>query len=133
MKPVFADTFSFLALINARDDAHETAVRFSRDSRMRLVTTAWIMTEIADGLAARPGRRLFADLLDAIRTDPKCRLVGFSRSAFDDAVRLYLDRPDKRWSLTDCTSFVVMKRLRLREALTGDRHFAEAGFRPLLA
>ena len=35
---------------------------------------------------------------------------------------------DKDFSFTDCSSFVVMKQLRIREALTNDRHFIQAGF-----
>lgn len=31
-----------------------------------------------------------------------------------------------------CTCFVMMRKLRLRDALTADHHFAEAGFRGLL-
>jgi len=39
---------------------------------------------------------------------------------------------DKDYSFTDCTSFVVMKELRLKDALTTDRHFRQAGFHILL-
>lgn len=46
---------------------------------------------------------------------------------------LYRARPDKEWSLTDCTSFVVMNECGLTDALTGDRHFEQAGFKALLA
>jgi predicted nucleic acid-binding protein len=35
--------------------------------------------------------------------------------------------------MTDCISFVVMQDEQLTEALTGDRHFEQAGFKPLLA
>ena len=35
---------------------------------------------------------------------------------------------DKSYSFTDCTSFVVMRELGIREALTTDRHFVQAGF-----
>jgi predicted nucleic acid-binding protein len=35
---------------------------------------------------------------------------------------------DKEYSFTDCTSFVVMKELRLTKALTTDRHFRQMGF-----
>ncbi len=35
---------------------------------------------------------------------------------------------DKRFSFTDCTSFVVMRDLGLRQALTSDEHFVQAGF-----
>ena len=45
---------------------------------------------------------------------------------------LYSRRPDKEWSLTDCISFVVMSDEGLTEALTGDHHFEQAGFTPLL-
>jgi predicted nucleic acid-binding protein len=39
--------------------------------------------------------------------------------------------PDKSFSFTDCTSFVIMRELRLRRALTTDRHFKQAGFQIL--
>jgi uncharacterized protein len=42
------------------------------------------------------------------------------------------ERPDKDWPLTDCISFVVMEDEGIREALTGDRHFEQAGFTALL-
>ena len=47
-------------------------------------------------------------------------------------VALYAERPDKDWSLTDCISFVVMRTMDITEALTGDRHFEQAGFTALL-
>jgi predicted nucleic acid-binding protein len=46
--------------------------------------------------------------------------------------RLFAKRPDKAWSLTDCISFVVMRDQDIAEALTGDRHFEQAGFVALL-
>jgi predicted nucleic acid-binding protein len=40
----------------------------------------------------------------------------------------YLERhADKTYSLTDCISFVLMTRLGISEALTFDKHFAQAG------
>ena len=44
----------------------------------------------------------------------------------------YERRRDKTWGLTDCISFVVMREQGLRDALTADSHFRQAGFRPLL-
>jgi hypothetical protein len=51
----------------------------------------------------------------------------------DRGLALCADRPDKGWSLTDCISFVVMQDASLAEALTGGRHFAQAGFRAIFA
>lgn len=44
-----------------------------------------------------------------------------------------MDTSGRYGSFTDCASFVVMRRLRLREALTKDANFRGADFRPLLA
>lgn len=35
---------------------------------------------------------------------------------------------DQTFSFTDCTSFAVMRALRLTEAFTGDQHFRTMGF-----
>jgi len=43
-------------------------------------------------------------------------------------MELMANRPDKNWSLTDCITFVIMREAGLQEALTGDRHFEQAGF-----
>jgi predicted nucleic acid-binding protein len=45
---------------------------------------------------------------------------------------ILLSRPDKEWPLTDCISFVVMRRYDIVDALTADHHFEQAGFNLLL-
>jgi len=47
---------------------------------------------------------------------------------FEAAWSLFLDRADKRWSFTDCTSFVLMENLGIRKAVTFDGNFRQAGF-----
>lgn len=53
-------------------------------------------------------------------------------TSFLDALNLYVRRPDQAWSFTDCTSFRLMKARKIRDALTTDHHFEQAGFRALL-
>ena len=45
---------------------------------------------------------------------------------------LFEQRSDKEWSLTECLSFVVMGDEGIAEALTGDKHFEQAGYMALL-
>ena len=59
-------------------------------------------------------------------------IVPLSSELLDAGLRLIANRPDKDWSLTDCISFVVMTRYEIQEALTGDQHFEQAGFKALL-
>jgi predicted nucleic acid-binding protein len=132
MRVVFADTFYYFALLSSRDSAHARAVEFTRDYDGRMVTTGWVLGELADGLAPGRNRKLFVDFLAALRSDPQVTIVPPDSSLFEEGLALYAARPDKDWSLTDCISFCVMKREGIDEALTGDHHFEQAGFRILL-
>lgn len=59
-------------------------------------------------------------------------VVSVDTPLFRRALRLYEDRPDKGWGLTDCISFVVMEEQGLRAAMTTDDHFRQAGFQVLM-
>ena len=133
MKQVFADTFYYLAILNTSDRAHERAVGLSVSLGASSVTTAWVLTELGDGMASVGRRGAFLRLVDNLKNNPFCLIVPASQPLFDQGLALYADRADKEWSLTDCISFVVMREHGLAEALTGDRHFEQAGFRALLA
>ena len=132
MKILFADSFFYFALLNSADLAHEQAEAFLENFDGKLVTTAWVLTELADGMAGPADRQTFIHLHQALSTDPDVTIVPPEPAIFAEGLALYADRPDKEWSLTDCISFVVMQRHGLTEALTGDHHFAQAGFQALL-
>lgn len=131
MTPLFADTFYFIALLSPDDAAHERAVEYSRLID-RSVTTEWVLIELADGLADTRNRHLFAETRSALLDDPPAEVVPFDTALYDRAIALYIQMADKEWSLTDCVSFLVMRDRGLREALTADRHFEQAGFVALL-
>lgn len=132
MKGCFADTFYYLALLNSRDAQHEAARRLTADLGAKVTTSDWILTELADALAGSRKRASFADLVRDLRSDPDIEVVPCTRSTLDRAIDLYHARSDKAWSLTDCTSFVIMQDRGLIDALTGDHHFEQAGFHALL-
>lgn len=130
---VFADTFYYLALVNPADSAHSRSVAFSRQADVQIVTTAWVVQELADALAPARTRSVFGRVLTAIRADSRTVLLAPDSTTWQTGLQRYAERPDKDWSLTDCISFLVMERRGLREALTGDHHFRQAGFVALLA
>jgi predicted nucleic acid-binding protein len=131
VKPCFADTFFFLALLTRDSAGHHQAVELNRADRP--ITTTWfVLLELADHLCDNRNRHLFPKVLDAVSGDRRFEIVPADTDILEAAVKLYRDRPDKDWSLTDCTSFETMKARHITEALTGDRHFEQAGFLPLL-
>ena len=132
MNRVFADSYYFIALLNERDAAHHRAVGFSRNFRGGVITTRWILAEVADALCRKGMREGAARFLAVVHTLPSIQVLADSDALFDEGLELYCRRPDKEWSLTDCISFRVMSDMGLAEALTGDRHFEQAGFIALL-
>lgn len=128
----FADTFYFLALLNADDAAHSAAHRRAAELGARLVTTDWVIIEVADALSAPALKRGFLALWRHVRDHPAIEVIPADRAHLLRGLDLYARRLDKAWSLTDCISFVVMTERGLTDALTGDHHFEQAGFRALL-
>ncbi len=129
---IFADTAYFLALINSRDYLHRQALAFSRDSEMRLLTTTWIIIELGNAVSGLPLRPRFVELALSVVSNPAVTVLPADEDGFQRGFELYQQRPDRKWSLTDCISFLVMQEHGITEALTADHHFTQAGFQVLL-
>ncbi len=132
MTTLFADTSFFVAYLSKRDEAHTWAVEYMTQSPDQILTSEWVLAELGNFLAQGPGRRLFGRLVRALYDDSRFEIAGADNVPFLEAFQLYVRRTDKGWSFTDCTSFQLMKARRIADALTTDKHFAEAGFRILL-
>ena len=130
---VFADTHFYVALLGSRDSAHGAAARWQASPEVReVVTTSWVLVELADCMRLPHEREVTVRFIAALRQAPRTVVVPVSEAALWCGFELYRGKTDKEWSLTDCISFVVMDDHRLSEALTADHHFEQAGFRILL-
>lgn len=132
MTEVFADAFYYIALLNPSDQFHSAAVVATQTLQYPLVTTTWVLLEVADALSAPGIRQQTSRFLKQVDRDPNIRIIAADETWFARGLRLYDSRADKSWSLTDCISFEVMGERGITDALTGDHHFVQAGFRPLL-
>jgi len=97
-----------------------------------LITTAWVLTEVGDALSAPENHPAFLRLLDTLEHAPDARVIKPTPELFERGVKLFRQHSDTDWSLTDCLSFVAMRKAGITDALTGDPHFEQAGFRALL-
>ncbi|HEX4053741.1 MAG TPA: PIN domain-containing protein [Tepidisphaeraceae bacterium] len=132
MTEIFADTFYFIAILSASDEAYQRTRAITANQQAKLITTAWVLTELANTFCRHDVRSGFVDTLRALRSDPSVVIVGPDPRWFEAGLELYSSRPDKDWSLRDCISFAVMHDRGIAEALTGDHHFEQAGFRAIL-
>ena len=128
MKAAFADAFYFVALLNRSDQHHARVTAVARQLRENLITTEWVLMELADALEGSGSRRLVSPFIRDLSQDPRVQIIPAAADLFQRGLRLYEERRDKGWTLTDCTSFVVMRDRDITDALTGDHHFEQAGF-----
>jgi predicted nucleic acid-binding protein len=132
---VFADSSFFFALAAKRDSVHDAAVgTFAKllRAQRRLITTDYIVDEALTLTKARANAAVSLALLERIEQSEAIVLEHMTLARWESAKTLFRKHADHGYSFTDCTSFVLMRELRIRDVLTTDHHFAEAGFRPLL-
>jgi predicted nucleic acid-binding protein len=128
---VFADTFFYLALLDDAEPDHERALAESKIPRL-IVTTEFILLELGNACARAEDHADFLALVAGMRASPRVKIVPLASDLFNRGLARMRERSDKDWSLTDCISFVVMEDEGIHEALTGDQHFEQAGFKALL-
>lgn len=128
MNRLFVDTSAWFAYVNRSDPAHEAVSRALEDFPGILVTSSYVFDETVTLCLARLGHAtasiigqtlLDPDLADLVRVTP-----ADERAAWD----LFLARPDKAYSFTDCTSFVLLRRLGVQQVAALDDDFRREGF-----
>lgn len=131
MRPLFADTFYWIALLHRREAWYSRVVAFSRTlGTRRLLTTEWVLAEFLAfySAAGTVTRQRAAASTRHMLQDPRIHVLSPSQATFLDGLALYESRRDKHYSLTDCISMHVMRREGLTDVLTNDHHFTQEGF-----
>lgn len=134
MRRVFLDTGYLIALESSDDQHHERARRHWQDflaDQPRLVTTEYVFDEVVTFFNSRGHHGKAVEIGERLLQSASVEIVYVDAALFEHGWLLFQRRSDKRYSLTDCISFVVMERDELGEALSFDRHFEQAGFRVL--
>lgn len=131
MKGLFVDTAGWMACADGVDPNHAKACA-ARDSWLELggelVTTDYVADETLTLLRLRMGLNAAEAWWRQVDGSPRLRWEPITPTRAEKARAVFFRYQDKDFSFTDCTSFIVMRELKLREALTTDRHFAQFGF-----
>lgn len=135
-RTVFIDTAGWIALIHRGDVLHQQATRIYKSlGKIQRVTTDAVIIETCNAFSKAPTKPLAVAFLDKIKLAHQLgilEIAQLSEGLLKDGLQLFKSREDKDWSLTDCVSFVVMRKNDIKKALTSDHHFIQAGFEKLL-
>lgn len=131
MKRLFVDTAGWMAMADAKDPMH-TSFRTARDQWLEaggmLVISNYVVDETLTLIRMRLGLDAAERWWEQVSESPRCRTEWVTPDRAERAVHWFFRWQDQAFSFTDCTSFVLMKELRIEKALTADHHFLTAGF-----
>lgn len=124
----FVDTSFWIALQFRRDAHHPAARAIWEAGTGPLLTTPLVIGETWTFLARRAGHLRAVQFLDAAARLSRLTVRHVDEDVESEAWR-WLHRHDERqYSFVDATSFALMRRLRIREALAFNGDFSAAGF-----
>jgi len=133
---VFVDTVALLALANRDDELHDSCGRIWHDlmsgGSSLMVTSDWVLSEFLSGASRQPLRQAGCRIADRLLRSRRVTIVPATRDQWLRAFNLFRLRPDKEWSFVDCASILICEDQGIRDVLTSDRHFAQAGLSILL-
>ena len=127
----FVDT-SYLIALEISNDRYHTGAKNHWHSFIRtrpsLVTTSFVFDEVVTFFNSRNRHDKAVEVGTHLLNSPSIEIIQVDRSLFRAGWEYFEQHSDKRYSLTDCISFVVMQQLEIQTALTFDKHFTQANF-----
>ncbi|MBI3893191.1 MAG: PIN domain-containing protein [Candidatus Wallbacteria bacterium] len=127
---VFVDSGAWIAGQLRRDQYHSRAIAAwtkLRVERARLVTTTFVLDEVATFIRYREGRQAALTVGSSILESSVLELIDIDRPLLQRAWELFGQVRDSEPSLTDCTSFAVIESLGIGRVFTFDEDFRATG------
>ena len=128
MQSIFVDTGAWYAAMVRKDRDQLAAKQFLLSNTLPLITSDYVMDETVTLLQSRIGHSYAVRFLDMLQTSQKTQLIYLAPTQVAATATLFRNRPDKGWSFTDCSSFVLMQEYQIYIACAFDEHFHQAGF-----
>lgn len=126
---LFVDTSAWFAYVNRADPEHQRVRRVLDSFDGSLLISNHVFDETVTLCRRRLGHAIAKAVGETLRDRSLVELVRASAEDESAAWELFCERPDKEYSLTDCSSFVMMRRLEIDVAAAVDEDFRREGFR----
>ena len=89
MKPLFADTSFYVALLSPHDIAHARALQLGEGFRGPVLLTDFVLLELGNALSSAGHRSLFLKLVAQLRSDANVRIIAASRGLLDRGLSFF--------------------------------------------
>lgn len=127
---IFVDTNAWVALADDNDKFYPQANSwFHEDSGRNFITSNLIVLETLGWLRYKRGKKLAVESGKRLLLSPDIKVEKVSQTDEEKGWTLFQKLDGRGISMIDCTSFVVMKRLRVKEVFTFDQDFKRLGFK----
>ena len=124
----FADTSFWIGLLVPGDRRHADAERLWHSDQGPVRTSNLVAGETWTWLRRRSGHAHALSFIKTLHSSPRVSIAVVD-STIDERAWEWLERHDeRRYSYVDATSFEIMRRERISEALAFDGDFSAAGF-----
>lgn len=130
-RTVFVDTSCWVGFFLSKDQHHEEAVRTLdqlEDEGRQLVTTDYVIAETVTRLRKQGGLKIAVQAWVELEEGGQVEVVEVEKADRRQARDILLKYAQHVLSLTDCVSFIIMRKLGIAEAATFDEDFRRAGF-----
>jgi predicted nucleic acid-binding protein len=127
----FADSGAFLAKLHRNDQHSREAARLWPTLDRPVQTSNLVVAEVAKLLAWRLGYAFAAARIADLYASDTIDILISTRDDEIEALTWMRKFADQRIGFTDCVSFAIMRRHKIRTAFTFDPHFRLAGFRTI--
>lgn len=126
---VFIDTSAVFAVLDADDLNHQRAKKNWIDlikTETTFISTNYILIESFALIQRRLGFKALKVFQNNVL--PIIHIEWVNEEIHTSGVRALFQASQKKLSLVDCISFIVMRNLHLENAFTFDRHYQKEGF-----
>ena len=124
---IFVDTSAYFAILDKSDKNHNKAVSFLEKNDLPLITSNLVVIETINLVNSRIGHEPATQLGKKLYNESFTTVVDVTSEDEKKAWQIFQKYSDKDFSLTDCVSFALMERLRIKRAFAFDVHFIQYG------
>lgn len=131
---IFIDTGAFLAKYIAKDQYHKSAIdtwNKLQKSNGKFFTSIFILNEMITLLGRWVSPEFSMKKAYGIYDSNSFIILRPDKSDELRALEFYSKYKDKNIGFTDCISFALMKKYKIEQAFSFDRHFNDAGFKKI--